>query len=589
MLAAAIALSAAYGGGLSGRALLLQPLIDQVALPNASLGSFDHILESASPAEAAELAREREQLRSRVQENFERLLLFGALLVVGMPLVRVGRDYAADWLMGRIFVDMQRRVGDKLLRLPLSHHQRDGRGEFVARITNDVAIANRSHFVIFGDFLQDIMQLIFALVLAFFVSWQLALVLILVGPPVAFVLRHFGERIRRASRRRQEQVAEVTSRLVQMLSGIKVIKAFHAEERERGAFGSALERFFRRSMRVVVPRVVSRGTVELVTQGSFVAVLLIGVFAILEGVWGLTLGRLAAFAALAAMLARPMRSLASTYTQLQDSIPAADRLFEILDAPEVPADPGGALGLPRVEKSIRYSDVSFNYGRERVLEHVNLEIGAGEIVALVGRTGSGKTTLADLLMRFHDPDEGTIEIDGVDLRKLRRKSLHGLCAVVTQEPFLFDDTIAENIRYGRPDASDAEVREAARAANADGFIERLPAGYETQVGDAGSQLSGGQRQRITIARAILRDPQVLIFDEATSSLDADAEAQVHNAILRLMRGRTVLLIAHRLSTVRSADRIVVLDQGRVVQTGSHEKLLRQGGLYADLVALQLEA
>jgi ATP-binding cassette subfamily B protein len=250
-----------------------------------------------------------------------------------------------------------------------------------------------------------------------------------------------------------------------------------------------------------------------------------------------------------------------------------------VDAPD-------AVRVERIRERIRLRGVHFHYGREEVLRGVDLEIRTGEVVALVGRTGAGKTTIADLLLRFHDPDAGSVELDGIDLRRIRRDSLHELTAVVTQEPFLFDTTILENIRYGRPDASFEEVVAAARAAHADEFVAQLPEGYQTEVGEAGVRLSGGQRQRLTIARAILRDPQLLIFDEATSSLDAVAEKYVQEAIGALMKGRTVLLIAHRLATVKAADKIAVIEGGRVTAIGTHDELYARDGLYRELAELQ---
>lgn len=577
-----------YGAGLTGRAYLLGPLLDDVALPSAAISSWDDVLATKSEVDAASLAADREALRERIRENFLRLAFVGFSLVILMPFVRLVRDYSSDWLMTRLYVDLQTALGEKLLRLPLAHHISERRGDFIARLSSDTAVANRAQAVVFGGLLKDGAIVVTALSVAFVLNWQLALVTLLIAPPVAVVLRVFGHRIRKSSQARQERVSEVTQRLLQLLSGIKVIKAFHAEGRERDGLSRSLMRYFARSMRVVRNRVYSRSLIELVSQASFMAILLVGVYAVLEGLWELTLGQLTAFAFISAMIYRPTKSLGTMYNSIQDALPAAERVFDVLDAAEVPADPEGALPLARVEKGIRYRDVVFGYGRERVLCGLNLEISVGESVALVGRTGAGKTTAADLLLRFHEPASGRIEIDGFDIARIQRKSLLEKIAVVTQEPFLFDATILENIRYGNPDATFDEVKRAANTAHVDEFIDSLPLGYDTPVGELGSQLSGGQRQRLTIARAILSDPQILIFDEATSALDAKAEQRVQEAVSNLMRGRTVLLIAHRLSTVKSCDRIAVIEDGRISMTGSHEELLSRGGLYRELVELQLK-
>jgi ABC-type multidrug transport system fused ATPase/permease subunit len=588
LVAATIAFSLLYGAGMTGRVFILKGLVDDVAIENARVESLRDVAEmkAAKDVDKKKLSAERRQLKRKVRENLWRLVFWGGVLVLVMPIVRFGRDYVSEWVMTRVLVDMQSELANKLLRLPLGRHQRETRGDAIARLTSDTSLANKMQSLVFGDFLEDLGVVVTALVAAFLLSWQLSLVLLAIGPPVAVVLSVFGRRIRKASRRRQEQVSEVMQRLVQILSGIKVIKAFGAEKTESEAFGDELMRYFRRAMKVVKNRAYSRSLVELASQAVMIVVVALGIWAVVGEFWGLTLGTMLAFAFVSGSLYRPMKALTQVWNAIHDATPAAERIFEVLDAPAEVADLPDARPIERLEQGIRFRDVTFHYGREEVLQRLDLEIPAGRTVALVGPTGSGKTTIADLLLRFHDPESGAVEFDGVDARRLERQSLRALCAVVTQDPFLFDATIEENIRYGRPEASLAELRVAAEAAHALEFIEKLPQGFATPLGARGVRLSGGQRQRIAIARAILRDPALLLLDEATSALDAESERLVQAALDRLMAGRTTLVIAHRLATVLKADRILVLDQGRIVESGRHEELVRAGGLYARLAALQ---
>jgi subfamily B ATP-binding cassette protein MsbA len=593
ILLLAVLFSAAYSAGRMGRTYLLKPLLDDV-LPAAAdspgaveLGwpGLDRVAaalpEIVHPAASATAIP--------VGERFWALMLAGVLVVIWIPLAHAATDYTTEWVLGRVLVDIQQQMADKFLALPLGFHHELRRGEALTRTLSDGLRAHASLRILARDVIEASLAIAASLATLFVISWQLALLVVALAPVLVGVVAAFGRRIRRTARRRQETTTEVIQRLVQILSGIKIIKAFRAERFEREAFARENTRLFRRSLRVVKNRVLSRGAVEGVTQVAGLAVLGIGTWVALNGTFGLTSGALAAFVTVMITAQRSVRELTNGWTQLQDALPSAQRYFELLDRPREAADPPDAVEIDGVREGIRFRGVDFSYGREPVLRAVSLDVRAGEVVALVGRTGAGKTTLVDLLLRFYEPDAGTIEIDGVDLRRIARPALLRHVAVVTQEPFLFEGTIRDNIRYGRPDATEAETEAAARAAHVDEFVAALPDGYDTQVGEAGVKLSGGQRQRVTIARALLRDPALLIFDEATSSLDAKSERLVQDAIDRLLHGRTVIVIAHRLSTVRRADRIVVLERGAVTQVGTHEELLAAPGLYRELIELQTGA
>jgi subfamily B ATP-binding cassette protein MsbA len=592
----------ALSGTRVARSYLMKPILDDIVLPNelASKESYAPAwLKSLpligrgeeSPAVQAEpdteaVAAQREAIRESVSNTLNKVILAAIALVLGTPILMFARGYMVSWILEMINIEVMRDLCAKLLSLPLGFHYGMSRGDLLTRAFQDATTVHGTLRTILQNVVEAAAMVVIGVVFLFFISWPLALGSVLVGPAIFGVITIFGRRIKSRAHDRQAKKSDVAGRMVDILAGIKIIKAFRAESAETEAFRRQTKKLLRRSMRVAVNREMAQSLIAMLNNGMVVGMLMLGVLLILEGRFDLTPGDLAAFALVLTTTYGPVRQISKGWVSVSDSEASIERFCEILDAPGEIADVSGAITIDGVHNEIAFRGVSFSYGREQVLHDVSFVANAGEVVALVGRTGAGKTTIADLLMRFHDPTTGSIEIDGVDLRGIVRASLLDHMAVVTQETFLFDGTIAQNIRYGRVDASEEEVLDAARAAHVDEFASSLPDGYETEVGTDGVRLSGGQRQRITIARALLKNPAILVFDEATSALDSKSENLVQDAVDSLLGGRTVLVIAHRLSTIRRADRIIVLEDGRITQNGTHAELSEQIGLYRELLLLQ---
>jgi ABC-type multidrug transport system fused ATPase/permease subunit len=522
--------------------------------------------------------------------DLRRLVLLVAVLIgvfAVLALVEFGDQYLRHVLGERFLLDLRVRIYGYLQRLSLSFFERTSTGELMSRVTNDVNELER--FITHGVTLivVDFLRLVGASVILILLDWRLALVALLPIPFIGFGLRRFNRRVRPIYRRVRDRLGDINARLQDDLSGMRVIQAFGQEEAELQRFRSVSERYFRERVQAIWAWSTFFPSIYFVSSVSGVLVLGVGAAMIING--QLTLGTLVAFLAYIASFYEPLRRLTDVDNVFQQADAAAERIFELLDEmPEI-QDAPDAIPLGRITGEVAFDDVHFRYGDDgEVLHDIEFQMAPGQMVALVGPSGAGKTSIANLLCRFYDPTHGRVLVDGHDLRRLQLRSLRQQVAVVLQDTFLFNATVRENLLYGKPDACEAEIIAAAQAAYAHEFIQGLSDGYDTLIGERGVRLSGGQRQRLALARAILTDPRVLILDEATSSVDAEAEYLIQQALDQVMKGRTSLVIAHRLSTIREADKIIALHDGRISEVGDHYELLARDGLYSQLYRRQLE-
>jgi ATP-binding cassette subfamily B protein len=491
---------------------------------------------------------------------------------------------AGERAVARLRGDLYRAVLDQ----EIAFFDERRTGELTSRLASDTATLQSAVSANVSMALRHLASMVGAIALLAFTSPRLTLVMLAVVPPVAVGGVRYGRRVRRLARDVQDALAEAGEIAEETISGVRTVRAFDAEEREVRRYRAAIDRALAVARRRIVAGASFLGGAS--TGGYLAAALVLWYGGHLVARGALTPGSLTSFLVYTLIVAMSAGSLADLWAEMMKASGAAERIFEIQD--RVPAVPQGGATLARVAGAIAWDGVEFAYPSRPdvpVLQGVDLAIAPGEVVALVGASGAGKSTLAALLSRLYDPQRGAVRLDGHDLRGLDPRWVRRQIGVVSQEPILFSGTVAENVRYGRPAATDAEVEAAVRAANAHDFVVRFPDGYATRVGERGVQLSGGQKQRVAIARALLEDPRVLVLDEATSALDAQSEHLVQEALERLMRGRTTLVIAHRLSTVLRADRVVVLQAGRVVQLGSHATLMAQDGPYRRLVERQFVA
>jgi ATP-binding cassette, subfamily B, bacterial MsbA len=512
------------------------------------------------------------------------LLLFGVFLIKNIALYV--QQYTVAILEGLVTRDLRNHAYSHLLRLGFPFFQRTRTGQIISRVTVDVDHIRALVTANLAKGISSAIQVVFYLGFLLLLSWQLTLIAALFLPPMLGLWARFRQRLRTGVLRVLDAVGDVASQLQETVSGIRLVKASGAEEWENRRFRNLTQGHYQALARNERWRQFFPPATEMIIATAVLGLLWFGSFLVLEE------GTLSAAAFLASLglamkLMSPAKFLGQFPSLVQPGLAAGERVFEILDSKPEVTEEANAAPLAGFTSRVRFEGVGFEYQPgEPVLRDIDLEIGAGEVVALVGPSGAGKSTLADLLPRFHDPSSGRVTLDGVDLRSIRLADLRGLMGIVTQDTILFHDTVRANIAYGVDGASQADVEAAARAAHAHDFIADFPDAYDTVIGERGVRLSGGQRQRLAIARALFRNPPILILDEATSALDTESEQLVQKAIEELMHDRTVLVIAHRLSTVRRADKIVVLDAGRIVERGSHAELLLHDGVYQRLHQLQ---
>jgi subfamily B ATP-binding cassette protein MsbA len=574
-------------------AALVRPIIDDVLSPphvqrTVTTNERTATLERALAKYAPPLLRAKRSFdrwwSGNPAKTWRRVLTLLLLVFVIRAITSFFSEYAFQKVGLSTVRDLRNELYERIIHQSHRFFSERSTGEMVSRVVSDADAIQAAVSTRMGDLLQESITLLGLIAFVFWLNPLLAAVSFITAPLIIVPVVQFGKRLRRTTHASQERMAEIATLLEETIRGVRIVKAFTMEPFEIGRFREATRRHLRWNLRAQRIQALTSPVMELLAGVCMVLLFAYAQSRIASG--RLTAGQFASFLTALALMYAPIKKLNKVNLSLNTALSASERVFRMLDIDNEVKEGASAVELSGVGNGIRYERVTFSYGTEAVLREVDLPVAPGEIVAIVGGSGAGKSTLVNLLPRFYDVNGGRIAIDGRDIREVTLKSLRSLMGLVTQEVILFNDSVRNNIAYGRGDADERRVIDAAKAANAHDFISALPQGYDTIVGESGVLLSGGQRQRLAIARALFKDPPILILDEATSALDTESERLVQQALVNLMRGRTTLVIAHRLSTIRNADKIVVLDQGRIVEQGRHEELLARRGIYRKLYDLQ---